>query len=72
MFVTITFTGPAGPGGVVTVICVALLREMFVPSFGPNFTDMPVRKFAPAIVTDVPPATGPATGLTVAIVGALK
>ncbi len=80
-FVMLTSTGPAGPGGDVTVSCVALLRMTFVPAFGPKCTIMlpgvwalgpPVRKFVPVTITVVPPLAGPFDGETLAIVGGPK
>jgi len=68
--VTVTVAAPATPAGAVAVICVAELTTTFDAAFAPKFTaDAPV-KFVPAIVTDVPPATGPLVGLSDVTVGA--
>jgi hypothetical protein len=60
--VTVTVTAPALPAGVVAVICVPLSTTTFVAALLPNVTAAPAAKFVPVIVTDVPPAVGPALG----------
>lgn len=69
--VTITLTIPDAPlAGVTTVIDVALVLTIDVPAVPPKVTeDVPVR-LVPAMVIVVPPATGPNSGDTEAIVGA--
>ena len=69
--VTITLTSPEEPRAeVTTVIDVALELTIEVPVVPPNVTEeVPVR-FVPAMVIDVPPATGPNAGDTEVIVGA--
>jgi hypothetical protein len=42
---------------------------MLVAAVAPNFTVAPAAKFVPAIVTAVPPATGPLFGATLLTVG---
>ena len=68
--VTVTFTAPAEPAGVVAVICVLLTTVTFVAALLPKLTVAGATKFAPAIVTPVPPASGPEFGVTLPIVGA--
>ena len=68
--VTVTFTAPADPAGVVTVMVVALLTVTLVPVFAPKFTVSPVTKLLPVIVTTVPPPTGPLVGVRLVTVGA--
>ena len=65
-FVTITSTVPE-PGGDMTVSCVPVLPVTVVGA-EPNMTVAPV-KFAPLIVTGVPPAAGPDDGLIEVTVG---
>jgi hypothetical protein len=67
--VTVTVTAPALPAGVVAVIWVALAITTLVAAVAPNVTVAPVAKFAPVIVTAVPPAVGPAFGDTLVTVG---
>jgi hypothetical protein len=68
--VTVTVTAPALPAGVVAVICVPLATTTFVAAVAPNSTVAPLAKFAPVIVTAVPPAVGPLFGATLLTVGA--
>jgi hypothetical protein len=68
-FVTVTVTAPALPAGVVAVICDPLTTTTFVAAPVPNVTVAPVAKFAPAIVTAVPPAVVPLFGDTLLTVG---
>jgi len=65
--VTTTFCAP-DPGGVVAVITVALL--LTTAAFKPPTVTVALAKLVPLIVIDVPPATGPLDGLTLATVGA--
>jgi hypothetical protein len=67
--VTVTVTAPAVPAGVVAVIDVLLATTTLVADALPNVTVAPLAKFVPVIVTDVPPATGPLAGETLATVG---
>ena len=68
--VTVTSTGLDGDcAGAVTVILVEDETVTEVPAIVPNFTVAPVTKPVPVIVTDVPPAVGPALGLTAVTVG---
>jgi hypothetical protein len=67
--VTLTVTAPALPAGVVAVIDVLLTTTTFVAAVAPNVTVAPATKFAPVIVTAVPPAVGPLLGLTLLTVG---
>ena len=69
-FVTTTFTAPAACAAVVAVICVLLTTTTFVAAVPPNVTVAPLAKFAPVIVTDVPPAATPLLGATLLTVGA--
>jgi hypothetical protein len=62
--VTVTVTPPALPAGVVAVIVVLLTTTTLVAALLPNVTVAPAAKFAPVIVTDVPPAAGPLPGDT--------
>jgi hypothetical protein len=63
-FVTVTVTAPAAPAGVVAVMVVLLTTTTLVAAADPNVTVAPAAKSIPVIVTAVPPATGPALGLT--------
>jgi hypothetical protein len=67
---TVTITAPALPAGVVAVICVPLTTTTLVAEALPNVTVAPTAKFAPVIVTAVPPAVVPLFGLTLVTVGA--
>ena len=66
--VTVTSTVPV-PGGEVTVMESAE-SAMTVPAVVPNLTAVAFARLAPVTVTLVPPATGPALGLTAVTVGA--
>ena len=69
--VTVMSTVPAEPAGAVAVIWVALLTTMTpVALVAPNLTAVAPVKLVPVIVTLVPPAVGPADGLTLVTVGA--
>ena len=66
-----TVTAPATPAGAVALIDVADTNVTLVPAFAPNFTVVaPDTNPLPVIVTTVPPATGPLTGLRAVTVGA--
>jgi hypothetical protein len=68
--VTVTSTVPAVPVGDVAVIELALFTVTPVAAVVPNLTVAPETNPDPVIVTLVPPATGPAEGLTDVTVGA--
>ena len=68
--VTVTLALPAVPAGKITVIEVAELTTTDVPALAPKFTVDPARKLVPVMVTEVPPAVGPADGLMDVTVGA--
>jgi hypothetical protein len=67
--VTVTVTAPAACAGVVAVILVLLTTTTLVAAALPNVTVAPVAKFAPVMVTAVPPAVDPLPGATVLTVG---
>ena len=67
--VTVTVAAPAVPAGVVAVIDVLLTTTTLVADPLPNVTVAPEAKFAPVIVTDVPPAVVPLDGDTLVTVG---
>ena len=67
---TTTFLAPAVPAGVVAVIEVALTRVTLVAGDPPIVTVGPGRNPVPVIVTGVPPATGPDSGVIAVTVGA--
>src|SRR5208337_422115 len=69
--VSVTFTVPAAPAGLVAVICVpAELTTTFVAGVVPKSTAVAPVKPAPVIVSVVPPAKGPSVGLMPVTVGA--
>ena len=70
--VTVTFTVPAEPAGVVAVIDVLLTTVTFVAALLPNVTVAGAAKFVPVIVTSVPPLGKPVFGETLTTVGALE
>ena len=61
--VTLMSTVPL-PAGEVALIDVALLTVKVAAAVLPNFTAVAPVKFLPAIVTEVPPVSGPEIGLT--------
>ena len=61
---------PAAPAGLVAVICVAEMTVTLVAAIVPKSTFVALARFVPVIVTVVPPAEGPAAGLTPVTVGA--
>src|ERR1035438_3861709 len=67
---TVTITAPALPAGVVAVICVPLTTTTLLATVLPNVTVAPAAKFAPVIVTAVPPDVVPLFGLTLVTVSA--
>ena len=66
--VTVTSTVPA-PAGEVTVMEFAV-SAVTVPAVVPNLTAVAFARLVPVTVTLVPPAAGPALGLTAVTVGA--
>jgi hypothetical protein len=66
----VTFTAPAACEGVVAVIVVLLLTTTLLAAVPPRLTLAPLTKFAPLIVTDVPPAGGPLFGAMLLTLGA--
>jgi hypothetical protein len=62
-FETVTSTVPV-PAGEVAVIVEPFVTDTFVAALPPNETVSPLAKFAPEIVTLVPPAVEPCEGLT--------
>src|SRR5579863_2341353 len=58
------------PAGAVAVIWVAEFTVSVVAAVVPNLTAVTPTKFVPVMVTGVPPAVGPALGLTLVTVGA--
>ena len=68
--VTVTSTVPAEPGGEVVVIVLALTTVNGVAGVTPKVTAVAPVKPVPVIVTEVPPASGPAAGEMPLTVGA--
>jgi len=68
-FVTTIFTVPTVCAGVVAVIVLAFMTLTFVAATPPIVTVAPFWKFAPVIVTFVPPATLPVVGDTAVRLG---
>ena len=66
---TVTSTGPAAFGGLVAVICVDETRVTLVAAVPPKSTIGCPRKPVPVMVTDVPPAKGPAVATRAVTVG---
>jgi hypothetical protein len=60
--VTVISTVPAEPAGLVAVIEVGLFTVYDAATVLPNFTPVAPVKPVPVIVTEVPPAIGPAAG----------
>ena len=67
---TVTSTVPAEPAGAVAVILLVALTVNEVAAVEPKFTVETLVKPVPVMVTVVPPADGPALGLTEVSVGA--
>ena len=67
--VTVTVAAPALPAGVVAVIVVLFATTTLVAGVPPNVTVAPEAKFAPVMVTAVPPDVGPLFGDTLLTVG---
>lgn len=68
--VTVRLTVPADPAGEMTVREVAETKTVPVPGVVPNLTTASEVNAVPETVTVVPPASGPAAGLTPVTVGA--
>jgi hypothetical protein len=62
--VTVTSTVPAVPEGLIAVICVDELTVKLVAAVPPKSTALVLVKLLPVTTTEVPPAVGPAVGLT--------
>jgi hypothetical protein len=60
----VTLTAPAEFAGVVAVREVLLWTTTLLAGVLPNVTEAPLAKFAPEIVTEVPPAVLPVFGDT--------
>src|SRR5262245_43843394 len=69
---TETGTTPSACAGVVAVIVEALTTTTFVASRPSNLTIAPATKSVPRMTTFVPPAGGPADGVTDAIDGVVS
>ena len=67
--VTVSETGPGVAAGSTAVIWVELFTVNEVAGLVPKNTLAVVVKLAPVIVTVVPPATGPLSGLSLVTVG---
>ena len=67
--VTVTSIVPAMCTGEVAVIVVMLTTVTDVAAVAPKLTPVAPVRFVPVIVTEVPPAVGPAFGLTDVTVG---
>jgi hypothetical protein len=67
--VTVTSTTPAACAGAVAVIDVALFTVKLAGE-PPNETAVAPVRSVPVMITDVPPAVGPADGLSATTVGA--
>jgi hypothetical protein len=72
LLATVTVTAPAIPAGVVAVIVVLFTTTTFVAAVPPNVAVAPAAKFAPVIVTAVPPAVDPLFGDTFVTVGGAR
>lgn len=68
--VTETFTVPGVPDGSFATIVVELVAVKEVALFVPKVTEATVVKPDPVMVIVVPPAVGPAAGVTLVMVGA--
>ena len=69
VLVTVTSLAPAVPAGAVAVIEVADLTVKLEAAVAPKSTAVTAVKPVPVMVTAVPPASGPAAGLTLVTVG---
>ena len=70
LLVTTTLTAPAACAGVVAVIDVLFTTFAFAAAVPPRLIVAPVRKPAPVMVTEVPPATLPVFGVIELTAGA--
>ena len=68
--VTVTSTGPGEPAGEVAVIWVGELTVNDDAAVAPKWTEETLKNPEPVIVTEVPPAVGPAFGVTLKTLGA--
>ena len=66
---TVTFVVPALCSGAVACNSIVEMTLTLFAGMPPKLTVAPDPKFAPLIITDVPPAVDPAFGLTPVIVG---
>jgi hypothetical protein len=66
---TVISTVPADSEGEIAVIWVSLSTVKLDAAVEPKATAVAFAKFVPVIVTEVPPAVGPAAGLTPVTVG---
>ena len=64
-----TVTAPKAPAGVIAVSSLAVTNATAVAGVDPNNTVAPFTKALPVMVTEVPPAGGPAPGTTAATLG---
>ena len=62
--VTVTFTRPPASGGATAVICVGELTVKLAAGIVPKSTIVAPLRLVPVMTTEVPPAVGPAPGLT--------
>ena len=69
--VTVTLTVP-DPIGAVAVICVFELTTKLDAGAPPKLTEVAPAKLVPVMVTALPPAVGPAVGLSAVTVGAAR
>jgi len=65
--VALTSTVPAACAGLTAVMVVSLTTVKLVAGVAPNFTAVAPVKPVPLIVTEVPPAAGPLSGVTAVI-----
>ena len=70
VLVTVTSTTPAASAGVVAEMLAELLTVTPVAATAPNFTVAPDWKFAPVMVTAVPPTVEPEAGAILVAEGA--
>src|SRR5579883_714546 len=66
--VTVMSTAPAAPAGLVATTWVAVSLTI-APGTDPKSTAVALARLVPVMVTDVPPASGPAAGLMPVTVG---
>jgi len=68
---TVTVTAPVTCAGVLAVMVVPFTTTTFVAAAPSKVRVAPAAKFAPVIVTEVPPVTDPVLGFTFPIKGAV-